>query len=134
MAVSEKLRADFVTFALNPQQRRIVMTGSITRLGAAALLTILLLSATPSSAVLKPCQGAWVSGAGSGPDMHSAMKHAVFNWRMNAQDAYGAYFDNYRLAEDKARHCNETGGLFYCRISAHPCKSEKPSTPSTQHY
>jgi hypothetical protein len=62
------------------------------------------------------------------------MKKAIFNWRMNAQDMYGAYFDNWRLAENHARSCKETGGLFYCRISAQPCKSEKPSSPSTQHY
>jgi hypothetical protein len=62
------------------------------------------------------------------------MKKAIFNWRMNAQDTYGAYFDNWRLAENHARSCKETGGIFSCRISAQPCKSEKPSSPSTQHY
>ena len=103
------------------------MISSVTRLRATALFTsVLLSSAMPASATLKPCYPA-LAGVGRGPDMYTAMKKAIFSWRMNAQDAYGAYFDDYRLAEKLGRSCKETGGLFYCRITAQPCKSEKPT-------
>jgi hypothetical protein len=111
------------------------MISSVIRLGATALLvSVLLSSAMPASATLKPCQNARTSGVGRGPTLDIAMKNAIQNWRINTEDAYGSYFNNYRLAENHVRHCNATGGLFYCRISSQPCKSAKPTSPSMQHY
>lgn len=110
------------------------MINSVTRLGATALLAIVLLSsAMPASATLTPCQKAKVSGVGRGPTGAIALNKAITNWRIRTEDTYGSYFANWSIAMNRVRHCNATGGLFYCRISAQPCKSAKPTSPSMQH-
>ncbi len=111
------------------------MIQSVTRIGATTLLTaVLLSSAAPASATLKLCQKV-INGDGRGPTIEIAMQKAIFSWRMHAQDAYGSYYDNYRLSENKGRTCHPQRGtgLIACQIWANPCKSTKPSSPSMRH-
>lgn len=97
------------------------MISSVTRLGATALLASVLLSnAMPASATLKPCQ-ATISGVGRGATGAIAFNNALINWRIHTEDAYGSYFANWSTAVNHGRHCNATGGLFYCRVFAQPC-------------
>jgi hypothetical protein len=99
------------------------MISSATILGVTAMLaSVLLSSAMPASATLKPCYAA-VSGVGRGPTGAIAMNKAIQNWRINTEDAFGSYFADWSNAMNHGRSCKATGGLYYCRVHAKPCRS-----------
>ena len=111
------------------------MISSVTRLGATALLASVLLSSTlPANATLKLCHQV-VYGVGRGPTFDIAFSKAILNWRANTEDAYGAYFDYFRIADQAGRYCHpEPGtGTILCRVWGKPCKSSKPSSASMNH-
>ena len=99
------------------------MISSVTRFGTMALLAgVLLSSAPPASATLKPCYPA-LYGVGSGPTVNIAMKNAIKDWAQRALNAYGGTFAHYSDGEKVSRSCKETGGIVHCRIVVKPCKS-----------
>ena len=109
------------------------MIGSMTRLGTTAMLAgAPFSSAMPAGATLKPCQKGVIFGVGRGPSGSVAMNKAIQNWRISTEDAYGSYFSDWHNATNHRRSCKVADGLFYCRVWAQACKSEKPTSPSMQ--
>ena len=99
------------------------MISSKTTLGTTALLASLLLSsAMPARASHLACKQHCTYGLGRGSNLDIAMSNAIQNWRVKTASAFGDLYSYWYNAVSPGRHCNEIGGLMYCRVWASPCK------------
>lgn len=99
------------------------MVSSMTRFGTTALLvSVLLSSAMPARASHLACKQHSTYGLGRGSDLDIAMSNAIQNWRVKTSSAYGDPYSYWYNTVNPGRHCNEAGGLTYCRIWAFPCR------------
>lgn len=68
-------------------------------------------------------------GEGSMPTRRAAERAAIRSWSGFTAFEYGRPWGSYRLAAGKTMDCSSSGGRWFCKTRARPCRPAKYGPP-----